>query len=196
MSFARVLELLMLHKYSILFPVLVIEGPVATILASFLASPAGGNILNIVPVFLIVLFADIFGDTMYYGIGRFGVTLFTGRYPRMFSISPERLARIEKYYHTHGAKTIAIGKVSHGLGWPIMVGAGSAKMNYRKFVTINAMVSVAKSFILVAAGYYYGDQYESLVSYFGKGAVSVTTAIIVVALYLIFRNITKNRELE
>jgi membrane protein DedA with SNARE-associated domain len=196
MSFDLVLELLMLHKYSILFPVLVIEGPVATILASFLASPAGGNILNIVAVFFIVLFADIFGDTMYYVIGRYGAGFFTDRYPRQFSFSPERLARIEKYYRIYGAKTIAIGKVSHGLGWPIMVGAGSAKMNYQKFVTINAIVSIVKSFVLVAAGYYYGDQYESLVAYFGRGTVLVTTAITVVAVYLIFRNITKNRELE
>lgn len=185
------LLLLVKYKYLILFPILIIEGPVVTILAAFLASPAGGQYLEIVPVFFIVFFADITGDTLYYLIGKYAKNYFINRFPKRFSLDPVRSNKIERYYKEHGVKTIMLGKISHGLGWPVMVGAGSAGMPYKTFITMNTLVSIPKSLILVAAGYYYGVHYDTLVQYIGKAGMILTTVTALIFLYIIYRRYTK-----
>ncbi|MEI6271385.1 MAG: VTT domain-containing protein, partial [Chloroflexota bacterium] len=133
----------------------------STILASFLSSPAGGQVLSIVVVSILVFGADIFGDTMYYTIGRFGKDYFTSRYPKRFSLDPKKADAAERYFKKYGVRTMLVGKIGHGIGWPIMVGAGTARMPYGKFFTVSASVALIKSAVLVSLGYYYGARYRT-----------------------------------
>ena len=80
---------------------------------------------------------------------------------------------------------MAIAKISHGLGWPAMVFAGSIKMRYGKFMTVNFCVSAFKTAALLAAGYYYSEHYKQIVSYVGSTSTIITTvAVITAAFYL------------
>lgn len=189
------LNLLIAQKYTLLFPVLVLEGPVATILASFLSSPAGGQVLNIVIVSILVFVADIFGDTMYYTIGRFGKNYFVSRYPRRLSIDPNKADTAERYFKKYGVRTMLVGKIGHGIGWPIMVGAGSARMPYGKFFTVSASIALIKSAVLISLGYYYGAHYRTLIDHLGKTGLILTTFALICIVYLILKNKRETRAL-
>lgn len=187
MSFTFLLGLLIEYKYFILFPAMILEGPTSTILASFLSSPAGGHIMDVYTVFIIAVIADITGDTLYYLIGRLGKGVMVERYPKRFSISPLRFSRIEDYFKRHGAKTVAIAKVTHSLGWPAMVGAGSSRMPYSRFLSVCTFVSIGKSAVLVSLGYFYGKHYESLIQYIGKTGLIVSTIVIITIIFILLR---------
>ena len=182
LTLAGSLALLIQYKYAILFPALIVEGPIITVLAAFLASPGGGSILHIVPVFWIVVAADIIGDAFYYSLGRWG-----RRWRKMVGISEEKLNKVERYFENHGPKTLAVAKISHGLGWITMVGAGSARMPFGKFMAVSSLISIPKSLLLLALGYYYGKSYEALGQYMNSTALMITSVLLFAFIVYIFK---------
>ena len=180
------LDLLIKYKYAFLFPGLVVEGPVLTLMAGILASPAGGSIMNVFTLFWVVYIADITGDTLYYVLGRYGGRPAVKRFGHYVGLTIERFTFVENYFEKHGGKTLALGKISHGFGWPIMAAAGSARMSYGRFILINALVSIPKSIFLVLLGYYYGESFEILSHYIGTGSLIFTTVIIAAVLVYFF----------
>lgn len=175
-----------MKRYLILLSLLVVQGPLTAIVASFWASPAGGSKLNVLVVYILVLFVDMFTDTVAYFIGKYGKEWLISRYPKRMSLSPERFTVIEEYFRVEGLQTLVVGKLSHGIGWPTMIVAGSARVSYRKFMQINAAVSVFKSAAFVALGYYYGKHYPALVHLLGKvGAIFAAILVVFVAYFIL-----------
>ena len=191
-SLDYLLYLLMTYKYVFIVPTLMIEGPGISILAAFLSSPGGGMIFNVWIILAIVITMDIGADTLYYCIGRWGKNWLVGRYPKRFSLAPERFRKLEAYFNTHTVKTLVLGKISHALGWTTMVAAGGARVPYRKFFTINFVVSIVKSIVFVALGYYFGTYYESILQYFGKIGLIVTILLVGLITYYIYTQGKKN----
>ncbi len=173
MSSLVLISLLIKYKYFILFPALIVEGPVLTIISAYLASPQGGMVMSIGILFWVVFIADLTGDTVYYMLGRWG---------RRF-INSERVVKVEKYFATHGGKTLVFAKVSHGLGWPAMVAAGSAKMPYKRFMAFNVVVSFVKTVAFLVIGYYYGESYELVSHYISFTGFVATTLLVVLCFW-------------
>jgi len=181
-----VFSLLFQYKYLILFPGILFEGPILTMLGGFLASPSGGSVMNIEAVFIVAVLADLTGDVLYYSIGRFSGSDFIEKYRKFLGLTQERLSKLKHYFERHGSKTIILGKISHGLGWPAMVAAGAAHMRFGKFMTINTIVSLGKTIILVALGYYYGKSSETLFKYVGWAGTALTILVFGIAFYILY----------
>lgn len=178
-----IFALLIKYKYLVLFPVLVVEGPIATILVGALATPEV-NLFSIVPLFFFVIFADVAGDTFYYLIGKFAGTRVLDWIGKKKNINYHK--KFTNYFEKYGGRTLMIGKVSHGLGWPVMVFAGSAEMSYLRFITFCLATSIIKSFILLGIGYLYSDNYQEMISFFGSASVLISlTAFVICSIYLI-----------
>ncbi|MFA6297184.1 MAG: DedA family protein [Candidatus Paceibacterota bacterium] len=181
-----IFSLLFQYKYFILFPGILFEGPILTMLGGFLASPSGGIIMNVDIVFIVAVLADLTGDVLYYSIGRFSGSDFIEKYRKFLGLTQERLSKLKHYFERHGSKTIILGKISHGLGWPAMVAAGAAHMRFGKFMTINTIVSLGKTVILVALGYYYGKSSETLFKYVGWAGTTLTILVFGIAFYVLY----------
>jgi membrane protein DedA with SNARE-associated domain len=179
-----------MNKYLILLPLLVVQGPLTAIISSFMASPAGGSKFNLVILYVLVVFVDMFTDTIAYFLGRYGKEWLVSRYPKRISISPLRFSVIEEYFKAEGLQTLVVGKLSHGIGWPTMIVAGSARVPYHKFMAVNTAVSVVKSAAFVALGYYYGRHYPVLLQYLGKIGMFFT---LILAVFIAYFILTKKR---
>ena len=172
------------YKYLVLFSALMIEGPVVTLIAGFLSSPAGNEILSVRFLFAIVFLADIAGDTMYYSIGRFGRRSIGPWFTKIAEKRNISLHSLEEYFHNHGKKTLALGKISHGLGWPVMLAAGSVRMPYGTFMSVNIVVSLFKSAVLVALCYFYGESFERITGPLARvGFIGTTILVVVIITY-------------
>ena len=73
----NIINLLLHYKYLILLPLSVIEGPIITVIAGFFATM---GIFNPYLVYTIAVVGDIFGDTLAYGIGRWGSVPFINHF--------------------------------------------------------------------------------------------------------------------
>jgi membrane protein DedA with SNARE-associated domain len=86
--------LIVVHKYLILLPIAIIEGPMITIIAGFLASL---GILDFFIVYAIAVFGNLIGDNIYYWIGRLGEQEFISRYGRYVGVTKEKIEYAKKH---------------------------------------------------------------------------------------------------
>ena len=175
---------LLTYKYFILFPVVVFEGPLATMASGFLVSM---HVMNAWLALPIIVTADVTGDVLYYCAGRFGfqippVAWFLRKIK--FDRNKERIAA---EFQRRGGKLLLFGKLTHALGAVFLVGAGYGKMPFWKFVWYNAIGTAVKSSALLFFGYIVGSAYERYSSYFEYGSLVITIgSILVIAAFYYF----------
>ncbi|WP_346655546.1 VTT domain-containing protein [Lysinibacillus sphaericus] len=108
----------------------------------------------LIPVFLA---AAILGDTMNYHIGhKVGTSIppksFLGRV-----VKKERMEAAEKFFNTHGGKTIVIARFMPFIRTFIPFVAGASKMKYGYFIMYNVVGAVLWVFSCTLLGYYFGN---------------------------------------
>lgn len=172
------------YGYFFLFPIAILEGPIVTVMAAFLAFH---GYMNLFLVYLVVIAADIFGDLIFYAFGRWNVT-FIIKHGHFFGITEERLKKAEEYYIRHRRKSIIISKTIHGIGVVGLVAAGALKVPYRKFFSVALAVSLVQSAVFIGIGFFLGRAYSTVGKYLNYFAAT-TTLVVVVAIggFLLYR---------
>lgn len=171
-------HLIYTYSYFILFPLVVIEGPVITIIAGFLAST---RFFDPVPTYLTILLGNLTGDILYYSAGRWWFTKSIRRLTEFFNVKKERLARIESQLKKHSGKVIFFGKLSHILSGLILVASGLVEVPFEKYILFCLLAEAPKSLILFLVGYFFG----STVSNYGRYLNLTFVGLIILTLILI-----------
>ncbi|MDB5189290.1 MAG: hypothetical protein JWL82_247, partial [Parcubacteria group bacterium] len=89
----QLVELLSHYGYAVLFPIAVLEGPVAAAIAG--AFVASGE-FDFLTVFLVLVVADVLGDTLYYCLGRFSHQRFFATIGKHLGITSERMGPLRE----------------------------------------------------------------------------------------------------
>jgi membrane-associated protein len=149
----QIFEFLRHYGYWIMLPLMIIEGPVVTIISAMLASLGA---FNVFVVLVLSVAGDMIGDIILYGLGhKYGMD-FVRSVGKYMGITEKLVLRMEKYFAQHGGKTIFAVKSTTGLCWATFVAAGIVKMDFKKFVRYSFLGGVVWSSFLVAMGYFYG----------------------------------------
>lgn len=191
MTHIDISQWLLNYRYLLLFPLIVIEGPVTVITAGILSSL---GFLNVFIVYVVAVLGDLVGDALYYAVGRFG-RRWLDRWGRFIGFSKERLEKMETHFQDHGGKTLIAGKLSHAVGGIVLVSAGIARIPFKKFIFFNFWATLPKSLILLLIGYYFGNTFLHLKHYLDfawLGTLAITVILFVV--YLILRKTAKKLE--
>ncbi|MBI2464250.1 DedA family protein [Candidatus Peregrinibacteria bacterium] len=178
-SLEQIIDLLETYKYVLLFPLAVIEGPMVTVLAAFLASL---GYFNTYYVYGLVVLGDIVGDALYYALGKWGGRKFINRWGKYIGIQTERMGRLEQHFAHHSRKTLIIGKLTQ-TGAITLVLAGIVKMPFLEFLIFNLIPTVPKSLLLVYIGYYFGKIYATVNDYIAK----ISIVLIILGIILLWR---------
>jgi len=183
-----IFEFLKHYGYWAMLPLMIIEGPVVTIISAMLAS-LGAFFWPF--VLILSILGDVIGDVIFYGLGyKYGMKFVNG-FGKYIGITESLVQRMEKYFEKHGGKTIFAVKSTTGLCWATFTAAGIVKMDFKKFVRYSILGGIVWSGFLMAMGYFYGylwrsmKQYISWVGWIVFGAAIVS--FIIITLY-------KNRE--
>jgi len=187
MELTDILQLLTNYQYLILFPVSIIEGPIITIISGFLVAQ---GIMNMFVVYGIIVVGDIIGDTIAYGIGRYGVNKLR-RLNAFLRITPKKMKDAEKFFDIHQHKAIIFSKVFHGVGTLGLIAAGMLKVQYPRYLSSCFKVSLLQSAFLLILGVFFGHMYTQLSKYLDYFAAIVGVVFIVaVVFYVLYK--TKN----
>ena len=145
----------LLYAYGgiILFPLVVIEGPIVTIIAGVLASL---GVLSPIPTYLTVVAADLTGDVLYYSLGRWWLKPVLTKLTRLFKVSMKTIEKVESSLRRNQGKVLFFAKLSHVLGMPIMLAAGHAKIPISDYLWFNFLATLPKSLIFLSVGYLLG----------------------------------------
>jgi len=124
-------------------------------IAGFLASPAGGHTLSIVPLNIALMIAAVVGDTVGYWIGfKAGPPIFNRPQSRFFR--RDHLLAAHAFYEKHGGKTIILARFVPIVRTFAPVVAGAASMSYRRFLAYNVFGGVGWVLSMTSLGFYLG----------------------------------------
>ena len=175
----QIFEFLSQYGYAIMLPLMIIEGPVVTIIASMLASLGAFNVFI---VLILSIIGDMTGDVIFYWLGyKYGLG-FVKRVGKYIGITESLVLKMEKYFEHHGGKTIFAVKSTTGLCWATFTAAGIVKMDFKKFVKYSFLGGIIWSGFLVAMGYFYGYLWREIqvyIKWIGWGIFGVAIATFV-----------------
>lgn len=171
--------------YAILFAVIFAEtgfvvtpflpGDSLLFAAGALAAIDTSGTLNAVPLWLLLSFAAVAGNTVNYSIGRaIGQHAFSGRY-RLIKV--DYLRRTEVWFVNHGALTIVLSRFAPIIRTFAPFVAGIGRMPYGRFQAYNIAGGVGWVGIFILGGHLFGNL-DIVKRNFGF----VTIAIVVVSL--------------
>ena len=145
-----------------MFFFMIVEGPIVTLAAAFLASL---GYFSLTGVFVLSVAGDLVGDVFWYGVGRRWGRQFIARYGRYVGISDVLMHKVQKIFDRHGGKAILGAKSTTGLCLVTIIVSGMARMPLRTFLTYAFIGGVIWTSTLVFSGFFFGSLYEQIAQY-------------------------------
>lgn len=138
-----------------------IESTFVPIPAEVTMIPAGYLVQQGKMAFLPVLVSSIVGTVggayfNYWLAKKYGRDLFI-RYGKFFMMTDAKLAKLERFFHEHGAISTFTGRLIPGIRHYISFPAGLARMKRSKFITYTALGGAIWMTVLVTLGYFIGE---------------------------------------
>ena len=180
-----ILSLMISYRYFLILPIAIIEGPIVTVIAAFLASQ---GYFNIFLVYLIVVLGDIIGDLIYYFIGKLGKN---HKLLNRLELNG-RMGEVKIYLKENPGKTLLFGKLTHSAGFIILIGAGAANVPMKKFLLYNLIGTSVKSLVFLLVGYFTGSAYVLIDSYLGKIFLLLFVFVFCIFMFKFIFNRNKN----
>jgi membrane-associated protein len=147
---------------------------------------ASQDYLNIFWLSILCFLAAILGDNFGYWFGRkVGPKIFTREDSLFFH--KKHVERAQKFYETHGNKTIFFARFIPIVRTfaPIVAGVGS--MKYRNFITYNLIGGFIWTFGMVFGGYFLGELIPNADKYILWIILLIITVSIIPVLFNIFK---------
>jgi len=161
-------------KYGLLFLITVVEGPLIMMAAGYAASL---GFINFPIAYGFVVVADLVGDSLFYLIGYCCGQSGVGFLARWIKIPPTTADRMKNLYHRNYGKSLILAKITHAAGMPFLVGAGLARIDFRKFILFNFIATLPKALAFLVIGYYFGAAAATIDRYLKYGTW-ITLALI------------------
>ncbi|MDP8940803.1 MAG: DedA family protein [Actinomycetota bacterium] len=144
---------------------------------------------------LIMLFGGLgalVSDNAMYWIGRIGGRPLVDRIFRFRLLArlvdAKHLGRVERYFESHGGKTVFIGRFGPGLRSTTPLFAGLSRMKYYRFVPYNLAAVIAWAIAYASIGYFFGQYWTRLLEVaqsFGFGVVVLV--VLAIGAYVYYR---------
>lgn len=162
MNLNTVVGLLHAHGLVLLAPLAVLEGPIVSVLAGWLVQL---GLLNFVAAYAVVVLGDLFGDTLLYLLGRWGLKRMSLRWRARLGLRRVRMEELATHFRTKGGRTLVVAKLTHSLGFAALLVAGAVRMPFGTFLWYNLLGTLPKSLAFILLGYGLGHFYARIDSY-------------------------------
>jgi membrane-associated protein len=152
-SVETLFSLLEAHPYLLLFPLVAVEGPLATLCAGLLVA---AGLVSWPLAYPLVVAADLLGDAFYYLVGRSARrSRLRGHLPR-FGLTDERLAELGRAFRKNEGKVLVGAKVADLAAIPTFVAAGLVRVGFGRFLAWTLAATLPKAALLMVLGFLFG----------------------------------------
>jgi membrane protein DedA with SNARE-associated domain len=189
-NFATITQWILQQGYTVMFILMLIEGPVVTAAGAFAAA---FSYFHLWIVFLLSIIANIIPDIIFYAMGYWGRHNFIDKYGHYFGVTKERVAMAEKLARNHTGKSLFAIKMIPFIAAPGLIVVGASKMDIRKFAFWSLAITVPSSLLYLLIGYYFGAAYGTINHYLHLGYYLITAVVIIlIAIFYFQRKFTED----
>jgi membrane protein DedA with SNARE-associated domain len=142
------------HPYLWLGPLVLLEGPVATVTAGSLV---GAGLARFWPVWVIVVLAEVAGDSLLYLVGRSA-----GHHRVAALLSRGLQQRLERLRQPSLPRLVITAKLVDILALPAFVWAGQARIPVRRFAAWVTAAAAVRGAVLIGLGALLGSRLDAL----------------------------------
>lgn len=171
----ELVRILSLWGYPAMLVFMILEGPIVTMIAAFLASL---GYFNVFAVFGLSVAGDVIGDFILYGIGYFGGQKILPKVEKFLKISSSTVEKLKQKFHKNSGRIIFYVKSTTGLSYITFITAGTLKMHISKFVLFSILGGLVWSTFLVSIGYFFGYAAERISEYIKYAGIIIFSAVI------------------
>jgi membrane protein DedA with SNARE-associated domain len=180
-------------SYLILSFLVLIEGPIATLLG---AAAASAGLLRPSLVFIFAASGNLTADILWYSLGYLGKVEWLLHYGSRIGVRRSHLDGLQNEISKHAVKFLLIAKLTAGFVIPTLIAAGLAKIPWRRWFPVVLSGEMLWTGSLVLLGYYATEaikQIEKGVQYL---ALAATALFIVIGFFGVRRILIKHEKLE
>jgi membrane protein DedA with SNARE-associated domain len=145
--------------------------------------PFGGYLsfigrLSIIPTILIGTLGGTFGSILAYYLGKLGGRPLVEKYATTLHLSKSSLEKSDEYFNKFGEKIVFYSRLLPIVRTFISLPAGISKMSFKKFISYTFFGSLIWSIILGYAGYYMGQNWIIIRSWFHYADIVMVIMIV------------------
>ncbi len=136
-------------------------------------------------------------DNSVYWIGRIGGRPLISRILKIrllhFLINEKSLEKVERYFESHGGKTVFVGRFGPGLRSMTPLFAGVSRMKYYRFLPYNLSAAVVWAVAYSLVGYVFGQYWDELLAVarsLGYGVIAIVALLLLA--YVLRRRWSRN----
>lgn len=169
--------------YLRLFPLILLEGPLTTMLAGALVT-AGAMTFPLAGALAVA--AELTADTAFFTVGRLSRGPQVHAVLTRFGLTAARRAVLEVAVARNLPGVLLGAKVADAAAIPMIIAAGASGVGYARFMAWSGVLSIPKAVLLLTVGAVFGTQATSLLT-------PTTTAVLVLATVAVFLTATTVR---
>lgn len=140
--------------YVALALLVLVEGPIATLLGAVAAS---AGVMRPLWVFAAAATGNLTADTLWYSLGYVGKSEWLVRWGRIIHLRKEHILRLQGEVREHALRLILVGKLTASLSIPALVATGLAKVPIRRWIGALLLGELIWTGGLVLTGYKLGE---------------------------------------
>jgi membrane protein DedA with SNARE-associated domain len=189
-SFVAITQWILQQGYTVMFILMLIEGPVVTAAGAFAAA---FSYFHLWIVFVLSILGNLIPDALFYALGYWGRQTFIEKYGHYFGATKERIAIAEKLAANHTGKSLFAIKMIPFIAAPGLIVVGASKMDIRKYIFWCLVITIPSSLFYLLIGYYFGAAYGTIDHYLHLGYyLLAAVAIILIAILYYQRKFTED----
>ena len=194
-------NLLLTHGYLVIFLGAALDNfglPSSGDLVMFAGGFFANNGRAVLPLVMLVGFVGAtVSDNVVYWIGRAGGRPLINRVLKArllsFLLDANSLGKVERYFETHGGKTVFLGRFGPGLRSMTPLFAGVSHMKYRYFLPYSLAATASWALVGATVGYVFGEYWSQLLAVARSVGYGFVVIVVFVALYFYRRRRIANR---
>jgi membrane protein DedA with SNARE-associated domain len=190
-----VMGLLLTHGYLVIFLGAALDNfglPSSGDIVLFAGGFFANNGQAALPLVMLSGFAGaLVSDNSVYWIGRIGGRPLIDRILKIrllqLLINEKSLEKVERYFESHGGKTVFVGRFGPGLRSMTPLFAGVTRMGYFRFVPYNVAAAFVWAVVYSLIGYVFGQYWSELLAVARSFGFSVMALVILVTVAFVLR---------
>ncbi len=169
-----------------------VPGETVLLLASFMAYSE--HRLHLSHIIIVAVASAVVGDNIGYALGRYSGRPMLDRYRKIFFIRGETIAKAERLFERHGAKTILLARFIAGVR--IVAGplAGALRMNWLTFLICNCVGAIVWVLVISGVGYWFGEYEEQIIRGMHHANLVIFLAVVVAIAFVWWRWSRRNNK--